>query len=98
MDRTSERPLIDELAGLPKHGTTDSARRRRDNNGRIMMQTILDEDFATMAQSRRNLATGAVPELAFGRNEPAPRHFHQGLHAELDRSHPGAVPAEGAAA
>jgi hypothetical protein len=49
------------------------------------MATILDEDFATMCRIQRNLATGVVRELAFGRNEVALQHFHHGLHTELER-------------
>ncbi len=73
---------------VPEAPTTDSARRHWDRNWQILMDTILDEDFATMARVQQNLATGVVPELTFGRNEVALQHFHRGLHAELDRHGP----------
>lgn len=70
---------------IPGPAETDSARRHWDNNWRILLETVLAEDFATMERVQRNLSTGAVPEVAFGRNEIALQHFHEGLHAELDR-------------
>lgn len=73
---------------VPEAPTTDGARRHWDNNWQILMATVRDEDFATMARIQRNLATGVVPELAFGRNEVALQHFHHGLHSELDRHRP----------
>lgn len=77
--------IVEGAMLVPEAPTTDSARRHWDNNWRILMATILDEDFATMTRIQRNLETGAVKELAFGRNEVALQHFHSGLHAELDR-------------
>lgn len=71
---------------VPEPATTDSARRHWERNWRILLDTILDEDFATMERVQRNLRTGAVPELAFGRNEIALQHFHEGVHAELRRN------------
>lgn len=70
---------------IPEPVASESAKRHWDNNWRILLATILDEDFATMARIQRNLESGAVPELAFGRNEVGLQHFHEGLHAELDR-------------
>lgn len=69
------------LIGEPPQ--SDSAERHWDKNWTVLMQTILDEDFATMQQVQRNMETGVVPELAFGRNEVGLQHFHRALADEL---------------
>jgi len=75
---------------IPEPAETDGARRHWDKNWRILLDTVLVEDFATMERVQRNLTTGSVPELAFGRNEIALQHFHEGIHAELERRGPQA--------
>ncbi len=62
---------------------TDGAKRHWEKNWTILMKTILDEDFATMQRVQRNMETGAVRELAFGRNEVGLQHFHRALADEL---------------
>jgi phenylpropionate dioxygenase-like ring-hydroxylating dioxygenase large terminal subunit len=39
--------------------------------------TIRDEDFAMAVSQQRSAASGLVPEVVFGRNEPALHHFHE---------------------
>ncbi len=68
---------------IPEAPAGDSAKRHWEKNWTILLQTILDEDFATMQQVQRNMETGAVPELAFGRNEVGLQHFHRALTDEL---------------
>jgi len=48
------------------------------------------EDFPTMARIQRNLASGALPEVVYGRMEPALVHFHEAVDAAL-----AAAPATG---
>jgi phenylpropionate dioxygenase-like ring-hydroxylating dioxygenase large terminal subunit len=77
-------------AGDRQAPATDSARRHWERNWSLLLTTIFEEDFPTMARVQRNLETGAVPELAFGRNEVALQHFH----AALDEALHGAVHTE----
>jgi phenylpropionate dioxygenase-like ring-hydroxylating dioxygenase large terminal subunit len=41
------------------------------------------EDFPVMAQIQRNLASGALPEVVYGKQEPALVHFHASVDALL---------------
>lgn len=47
---------------------------------RILVQqfagTIRDEDYAMSVSQQRSYSAGAIPEIVFGRNEPALQHFH----------------------
>ena len=44
---------------------------------------VYTEDFAQQTQIQRNVATGLLDEVVFGRNEPAMIHFHEQLDARL---------------
>lgn len=68
---------------IPKAPASDGAKRHWEKNWRILLQTILEEDFATMQQVQRNMETRVVAELAFGRNEVGLQHFHRALTDEL---------------
>jgi phenylpropionate dioxygenase-like ring-hydroxylating dioxygenase large terminal subunit len=64
-----------------------SAIARRDHyvkNLDLLLAVTGTEDFALMAQIQANLASGALPELVYGRNEPPLIHFHQQIAAALD--------------
>jgi phenylpropionate dioxygenase-like ring-hydroxylating dioxygenase large terminal subunit len=43
------------------------------------------EDFPLMARIQENLGSGAVPEVVYGKMEPALVHFHASVDAELAR-------------
>lgn len=43
------------------------------------------EDFPAMARVQANLASGAVPELVYGRMEPALVHLHRAIDAALEK-------------
>jgi phenylpropionate dioxygenase-like ring-hydroxylating dioxygenase large terminal subunit len=46
-------------------------------------RTIRDEDYAMSASQQRSAEGGAVPEIVFGRNEPALHHFHSAFRSVL---------------
>jgi phenylpropionate dioxygenase-like ring-hydroxylating dioxygenase large terminal subunit len=46
-------------------------------------RTIRDEDYAMSAGQQRSAEGGAVPEIVFGRNEPALHHFHSAYRSVL---------------
>jgi phenylpropionate dioxygenase-like ring-hydroxylating dioxygenase large terminal subunit len=52
----------------------------------VLLQVTQSEDFPAMARIQRNLASGAVPEVVYGRMEPALVHFHEAVDAALAAS------------
>ena len=51
-----------------------------------LLRVTNSEDFPMMARIQRNLASGAVPELVYGKMEPALVHFHASVNAALARA------------
>lgn len=49
----------------------------------ILLQVTGQEDFPLMEKIQHNLSSGALPELVYGRNEPALIHFHKSVNAAL---------------
>ena len=41
---------------------------------------IRDEDYVASASQQRSAASGALPHVVFGRNEPALHHYHNTYH------------------
>lgn len=50
----------------------------------LLLDVTGAEDFPLMEQIQRNLASGALPEVVYGRLEPALVHLHQSIDALLD--------------
>lgn len=50
------------------------------------MSVVDSEDFAQQALIQRNVASGLLDEIVFGRNEPALIHFHEQLDSVLGAS------------
>lgn len=50
-------------------------------NWQILMNTVLNEDFAVSRQAQNGLASGALTHILYGRNEPALQAFHRHLAA-----------------
>ena len=50
----------------------------------LLLKVTGSEDFPTMERIYRALASGAVPEVVYGRIEPPLVHFHTALNAALD--------------
>lgn len=59
----------------------DEARRKSQFNVDVIWQVTTEEDMPQSLAMHRNLASGALPELLFGRNEPALIHYHQQIRA-----------------
>jgi phenylpropionate dioxygenase-like ring-hydroxylating dioxygenase large terminal subunit len=49
----------------------------------VLLQVTNSEDFPAMARIHANLASGAVPEVVYGKMEPALVHFHESVNALL---------------
>lgn len=65
---------------LAPHPTNSPEEQRHwDRNWKILMNTVLDEDFVASEAIQRSCRLGTQPHLTFGRNEPALQHFHRSL-------------------
>ena len=63
----------------PKPTETEDEQRYWDRNWKVLMNTVLNEDFAASRQIQAGMSTAAQTHLIFGRNEPALQHFHRRL-------------------
>ncbi|HEX7035059.1 MAG TPA: aromatic ring-hydroxylating dioxygenase subunit alpha [Pseudomonadales bacterium] len=61
----------------------EEAERKSQFNIDVIWNVTTEEDFPQSLAIQRNLASGAVPELVFGRNEPALIHYHQQIAAAM---------------
>jgi len=57
----------------------DEARRKSRFNVDVIWDVVTGEDFPQGLAIHENLASGALPELIFGRNEPALAYYHEGI-------------------
>ena len=48
-----------------------------------MLKVTETEDFPAMELIQKNMMSGALPELVYGRIEPALVHLHQSINAAL---------------
>ena len=65
---------------LAPHPTRDDAEQRIwDLNWKILVQTVLEEDFPVGETMQRAFASGAQEHVTFGRDEPALQHLHRSL-------------------
>ncbi|HVM53434.1 MAG TPA: aromatic ring-hydroxylating dioxygenase subunit alpha, partial [Acidimicrobiales bacterium] len=65
---------------LASHPTRDESEQRVwDLNWKILMKTVLEEDFPVGETMQRGFAAGGSDHIRFGRNEPALQHFHRSL-------------------
>ncbi len=55
----------------------DAAQKKCQFNLDVLWQVTNEEDFPQSINIHRNLASGAIPELVFGRNEPSLIHYHE---------------------
>jgi phenylpropionate dioxygenase-like ring-hydroxylating dioxygenase large terminal subunit len=78
-----DRTLVKTSLYAPEAPTTDKARAYWKKNLDMLLDVTGREDFPLMAQIQRNLASGALPELIYGRNEPALIHLHTSINAAL---------------
>lgn len=57
----------------------EEAQRKARLNVDLVWDVTTQEDFPQSVAIHRNLASGAVPDLVFGRNEPALIYYHQNI-------------------
>ena len=57
----------------------EEAERKARLNVDLVWQVTTDEDFPQSLAIHRNLASGVLPELVFGSNEPALIYYHQNI-------------------
>jgi phenylpropionate dioxygenase-like ring-hydroxylating dioxygenase large terminal subunit len=67
----------------PSAPDSDEARAYWIKNLDLLLHVTGSEDFPMMARIQANLASGAVPEVVYGRMEPALVHFHAEVDAAL---------------
>ncbi len=64
----------------------DEARAFWDANVRFTHKVVFQEDFDQQQDIHRSLRTGLMPEVVYGRNEPALIHHHKQVEAALGRA------------
>jgi phenylpropionate dioxygenase-like ring-hydroxylating dioxygenase large terminal subunit len=67
---------------VPRRPTTDEERSFWDANVRFTTKVVFQEDFGQQKDIHRSLRTGLMPEVVYGRNEPALIHHHE----QVDRA------------
>ena len=67
----------------PEEPATDKARRYFVKNLDLLLDVTGREDFPLMERIQANLDSGALPELVYGRIEPALVHLHRSVDAAL---------------
>ncbi len=67
----------------PEPPATEKAQRYWTKNLDLLLQVTGTEDFPTMERIQANMASGAVPEVVYGRIEPPLIHFHTALNQAL---------------
>jgi phenylpropionate dioxygenase-like ring-hydroxylating dioxygenase large terminal subunit len=75
----------------PSKPATDEERAFWEANVRFTTKVVFEEDFGQQQDIHRSLRTGLMPEVVYGRNEPALIHYHQ----EVERALSGAAAAAG---
>ena len=84
VDRTRTTTSVYSL-GEPEH---EKARAYVIRNLDLLLEVTGSEDFTLMAEIQQNLASGALPEVVYGRIEPPLIHFHDQIDAAV-RKVPG---------
>ena len=67
---------------VPRPTANDDERKFWDANVRFTHRVVFEEDFGQQQDIHRSLRTGLMPEVVYGRNEPALIHHH----AEVERA------------
>ncbi len=69
----------------PRPPQTDKEQRYWLKNLDALLKVTTTEDFPAMQQIHENLASGALPNVVYGKMEPALVHLHESLNALLDQ-------------
>ncbi|MFL5831192.1 MAG: aromatic ring-hydroxylating oxygenase subunit alpha [Solirubrobacteraceae bacterium] len=78
---------------VPRQPASDEERAFWDANVRFTHRVVFEEDFGQQQDIHRSLRTGLMPEIIYGRNEPALIHFHSEAEAALAAANAGATAA-----
>jgi phenylpropionate dioxygenase-like ring-hydroxylating dioxygenase large terminal subunit len=70
----------------PEAPATAKARAYWKKNLDLLLQVTESEDFPLMERIQKNLESGALPEVIYGRIEPALVHLHKEINKALDRA------------
>jgi len=81
-----DRTRVSTALFAPELPKDEKAERYWRKNLDALLHVTGTEDFPTMARIHRNLASGALPEVIYGRMEPALVHFHESVDAALAAS------------
>jgi phenylpropionate dioxygenase-like ring-hydroxylating dioxygenase large terminal subunit len=68
---------------VPAERNTDEEREFWSANVRFTHRVVFEEDFDQQQDIHRSLRTGLMPEVVYGRNEPALIHHHQQIELAL---------------
>ena len=71
--------------GIPEGPEGDRSRAFFQRNLDFTAEVVLTEDFQQQEAIQRNIASGLMHEMVFGRNEPALQNFHASIDAVLAR-------------
>jgi phenylpropionate dioxygenase-like ring-hydroxylating dioxygenase large terminal subunit len=69
---------------VPRLPEDDETRAFWDANVRFTEKVVFNEDFAQQQDIHRSLRSGLMPEVVYGRNEPALIHHHEQVALALD--------------
>lgn len=70
----------------PTEPATDKARNYFLKNLELLLAVTGAEDFPLMESIQKSLASGAIPEIVYGRNEPPLIHLHQSINGLLEEA------------
>jgi phenylpropionate dioxygenase-like ring-hydroxylating dioxygenase large terminal subunit len=78
-----DRTRVSTSVIAPREPASERERAYFVKNLDVLLGVTNAEDFPMMARIQQNLASGAVPEVVYGRMEPALVHFHESIAAAL---------------
>ncbi|MGE0667437.1 MAG: aromatic ring-hydroxylating dioxygenase subunit alpha [Sphingomonadales bacterium] len=79
-----DRTRVTTALFAPRPPETEKQRVYWRRNLDVLLQVTNSEDFPMMARIQQNLASGALPEVVYGRMEPALAHFHRAVNETLE--------------
>jgi phenylpropionate dioxygenase-like ring-hydroxylating dioxygenase large terminal subunit len=77
----ADRTRVATSVFAPRAPQSEKERARWVKNLDLLLHVTNSEDFPAMARIHENLASGAVPEVVYGKMEPALVHFHESVNA-----------------
>jgi hypothetical protein len=75
--------LVTTSIYAPSEPKSEKARDYFVKNLDALLRVTETEDFPLMAEIQKNLESGALPEIVYGRLEPPLIHFHRSVDAAL---------------